>query len=228
MAATPDPDPGAGAGAAGMGAGSADAPTGARDAAAVSPGTAPAAGAGTGAAVDANNGSGGDDSQPAFKIAALIVLAAGLLYCLLLAGLAGWSHHQPFKVDVANFSLFAAFIVVAGAIERFMEPLAAILPPFGNSAAEKADRALLMSSIGLIVGIAVSSVFGLYFLEAIGVKIGTQTGTGTGTLLLLNGDGDKLLRGFDIFITALIITGGTKQLHDLISSIEKKKESLAG
>jgi hypothetical protein len=32
----------------------------------------------------------------------------------------------------------------------------------------------------------------------------------------------------DIFITALIITGGTKPLHDMISSIENKKEAVAG
>jgi hypothetical protein len=152
---------------------------------------------------------------------ALIVLLGGLLYCLLLAGLAGWNHSKPFQVDVANFALFAAFIVVAGAIERFLEPIAAILPPWGNSTADKADRGLLLTSFALLVGIVVSSVFGLYFLEAIGVNIGTAEGSE----LIIKSSGDKLLRGLDIFITALIITGGTKPLHDMISSIENKKEA---
>jgi len=44
---------------------------------------------------------------------------------------------------------------------------------------------------------------------------------------VLTGDGDHLVRGLDIFITALIITGGAKPLHDLIKGIEKAKESAA-
>jgi hypothetical protein len=163
----------------------------------------------------------GTEAHKGVKIASLVVLIGGLLYCLLLAGLVGWNHGKPFQVDLANFALFAAFVVVAGAIERFLEPIAAILPPWGNSSAEKADRGLLLTSVALIVGIVISSVFGLYFLEAIGVSIGTPEGSE----LVIKSDGDKLLRGLDIFITALIITGGTKPLHDMISSIENKKEA---
>ncbi|MDX6589236.1 MAG: hypothetical protein QOI84_510 [Solirubrobacterales bacterium] len=169
----------------------------------------------------------GTKAHTGVKIAALAVLLGGLAYCVLLAGLAEWSHAEPFQVDLANFALFAAFIVVAGAIERFLEPLAAVLPPWGDTPSEKADRALLLTSIALIIGIIVSSVFGLYFLEAVGVKIGTQTGSGETAGLVISSNGDKLLRGLDIFVTALIITGGTKPLHDLISSIEKKKDAPA-
>ena len=188
-----------------------------------------------GATNGGNGGASGDGKPPTdgtkahlgVKIAALVVLVGSLVYCLLGAGLAKWCHAQPFQVDLANFALFAAFIVVAGAIERFLEPLAAALPPWGNTEAEKADRALLLGSVALIIGMIVSSVFGLYFLEAIGVKIGAQTGSGNAAKIVLKTDGDKLLRGLDIFITALIITGGTKPLHDMISSIEKKKEAAA-
>jgi hypothetical protein len=156
------------------------------------------------------------------KLAALITLVVGLLYCVFLAGLAGWSHGAPFQVD-ANFALFAGFIVVAGAIERLLEPLLVALPPNEQkldpkkpeikeeNERAKADRTLLAYAISLVVGIIVSSLFGLYFLEAIGVDI----------------SGDKALRGLDIFVTALIITGGTKPLHDMITSIEKKKDNLA-
>jgi hypothetical protein len=188
---------------------------------------------GNGKGGNANGGNGNPlkgaaAADTSVKVIALVVLFGGLGYCLLLAGWQQWSHTQPFKVDLANFALFAAFIVVAGAIERFVEPLTAVVPPYGKSDADKADRALLTYSIALIVGIAVSSAFGLYFLEAIGVKIGTQIGTGDTAHLILTTTGDKFLRGLDIFITALIITGGTKQLHDIISSIEKQKETAAG
>ncbi|MCW3033342.1 MAG: hypothetical protein JWM60_1687 [Solirubrobacterales bacterium] len=162
------------------------------------------------------------------KAVALAILIGGLAYCLLGAGLAKICHAQPFQVDEANFAFFAAFIVVAGAIERFLEPLAALMPPWSKklTSATKADRALLSSSIALIIGIIVSSAFGLYFLEAIGIKIGTVTGSAKAPTVMLVKDGDKLLRGLDVFVTALIITGGTKPLHDLISSVEKKKEEI--
>lgn len=174
-------------------------------------------------AVTGNVSPDGTEASALVRSIALAVLIGGLLYCLLLAGLAGWNHGKPFQIDVANFALFAAFVVVAGAIERFLEPIAAILPPYGKTPADKAGRGLLLTSFALIVGIVVSSVFGLYFLEAIGVNIGT-TVSGSSELVIKS-SGDKLLRGLDVFITALIITGGTKPLHDLISSIENKKEA---
>lgn len=177
-----------------------------------------------GAAVSSSPTPDGTEADPSVKFIALLILIGGLLYCLFGAGLAGWNH-KPFQVDLANFALFAAFIVVAGAIERFLEPIAAILPPWGKTSADKADRGLLLTSLALVLGIIVSSVFGLYFLEAIGVKIGpTVSG---GSKLMVESTGDKLMRGLDIFITALIITGGTKPLHDLVSSIENKKEAAA-
>lgn len=166
------------------------------------------------------------DAQPSTpaRVIALVVLVGALLYCLFLAGLAEWNH-EPFQVNLANFALFAAFIVVAGAIERFLEPISKVMPPFGSSPANKADRALLLGGLALIVGIVVSSVFGLYFLAAIGVQVGEQVATGAQPVVELRDTGDKLLRGLDIFVTALIITGGTKPLHDLIKSIEKRKEA---
>jgi hypothetical protein len=173
------------------------------------------------------------------KVFALTVLFGGLAYCVLIAGLAEFSHNVPFETE-ANFALFAAFIVVAGAIERFIQPLTAILPPFkkegkkkGDKDEEKreeeelkADRTLIAYGIALVVGIAISSCFGLYFLETMGVEIGTTVTSGDATHVLFHGNGEKMLRGLDILITALIITGGTKPLHDMITSIEKKKDAI--
>ncbi len=149
---------------------------------------------------------------------------------------------MPFQTT-ANFSLFAAFIVVTGAIERFLEPLLVALPPDEKKAdadakeekkekvkeeneVARANRTLIAYCIALGVGIAVSSLFGLYFLETMGVAIGKEV-VKNGTAEWVLSGGDKWLRGLDIFITALIITGGTKPLHDMISSIEKKKEAAA-
>jgi hypothetical protein len=184
-----------------------------------------------------------EKADPWAKWVTLGVLVAGLLYCLFVAGLGEVSHNMPFQTT-ANFALFAAFIVVAGAIERFMEPILVALPPYeqkpasddddakktakteANEAA-KADRALLAYCIALIVGIVISSVFGLYFLETVGVEIGeVGKGDAAGTWVLAT-NGEKAMRGLDVFITALIITGGTKPLHDMITSIEKKKEAAA-
>ncbi|HEY5815092.1 MAG TPA: hypothetical protein VIS95_01995 [Solirubrobacterales bacterium] len=160
---------------------------------------------------EANPFTGAAAASPRAKWFALVTLGGGLVYCLLVAGLAGVSRNAPFQTK-ADFALFAGFIVVAGAIERIIQPLTAILPPFkeADNVRSKADRTLLGYGIALIIGVAVSSVFGLYFMEAIGVS----------------GEEETLRRGLDIFLTALIITGGTKSLHETITSIEKKKENL--
>jgi hypothetical protein len=178
---------------------------------------------------------GAEKAEPWSKRVALATLLGGLLYCLYFAGDRGWSHAVPFQAH-ANFALFAAFIVIAGAIERFIDPSLVVLPPYEKRAVTgtdgpstkasnevaQADRTLLAFSIALLVGIAISSLFGFYFLETMGVKVGVKSGAGW----TFHGDGEKFLRGLDIYVTALIITGGTKPLHDLITSIEKKKEAL--
>jgi len=171
--------------------------------------------------------SGAAAASSGAKVFALVVLGGGLLYCILVAGLAEVSRNLPFQTD-ANFALFAAFIVVAGAIERIIQPLTAVLPPFKGVATPeaKANRTLTSYGIALMIGIAVSSLFGLYFLETMGVKIGMEVGEGEAAKWVFGSDGDKILRGLDVFLTALIITGGSKSLHDTITSIEKKKDVL--
>ncbi len=171
--------------------------------------------------------SGASLASAPVKVFALVVLFGSLTYCLLIAGLGEFSHAVPFQT-AANFALFAAFIVVAGAIERFIQPLTAVLPPFTGADTPKsnADRTLVAYGIALLVGIAISSCFGLYFLETMGIEIGMEKMVeGTKTWVFAD-DGDRALRGLDIFVTALIITGGTKPLHDMITSVEKKKDDL--
>jgi hypothetical protein len=178
-------------------------------------------------AADENPFSGAAVASKGAKLFAIAVLLLGVVYCTLVAGLGEVSRNLPFQTD-ANFALLAAFVVVAGAIERIIQPLTAVLPPFSGPATlrAKANRTLVAYGIALIVGIAVSSLFGLYFLETMGVKIGAEAGTGEAARWVFANDGDKVLRGLDVFLTALIITGGTKSLHDTITSIEKKKDTL--
>ncbi|HUC07788.1 MAG TPA: hypothetical protein VMR96_06830 [Solirubrobacterales bacterium] len=184
-----------------------------------------------------------EKADPWAKWVTLGVLGGSLLYCLIVAGLLEVSHNRPFQT-AANFALFAAFIVVAGAIERFMEPILVALPPnekkpdskddeakktkkTEENEAAKADRALIAYCIALIVGIAISSVFGLYFLETMGVQIGAPADASETAKWVFANDGERWLRGLDVFVTALIITGGTKPLHDMITSIEKKKDAVS-
>jgi hypothetical protein len=160
------------------------------------------------------NGAGDRASTPA-AIVAIITSTIALALSLFLCGLAQVSHNAPFKVNTANFALFAGFFVVAAAIERFIEPFSPALP--GN----KPDRALYAASIALMLGVVVSAVFGLYFMEAIGVRIGEPTTHNGVTSIVLVTSGEKIMRGLDIFITALVIAGGTKPLHDLLTAIQK-------
>lgn len=151
----------------------------------------------------------------------LLALAAG---GALLTGLVDSLHQKDFFLPGKNESnvdlaFFAGFYVAAQAIERLMEPFARFLPPAWNKAwsgyadkkpskklqidAEKAaDRAILMLGIATVIGVIASASLGLYFLRALGAKPALW---------------------LDIFVTALVISGGTKPLHDLISRIEKPK-----
>lgn len=168
--------------------------------------------------------SGASVASKGAKDFAVYALGLGFLWCVLGAGWLGFSRALPFQVD-ANFALFAAFIVVAGAIERIIQPLTAVLGPFKGKATPEANanRTLYAYGIALAIGIIVSSCFGLYFMQTMGVEIGVPDGT---TGWKFNSTWEEMLRGLDVFLTALIITGGTKPLHDMITSIEKKKETL--
>jgi membrane protease YdiL (CAAX protease family) len=155
--------------------------------------------------------------RPSFRtgVVAITVCVIALAASLFLCGLGGVSHGTPFKVNTANFALFAGFFVVAAAIERFIEPFSPALPCM------KPDRALYAFSIALVLGVIVSAVFGLYFMEAIGVQIAQPVPRNGVTTTMLTSSGQKIVRGLDIFITALVIAGGTKPLHDLITAIQK-------
>ena len=73
---------------------------------------------------------------------------------------------------------------------------------------QKSDRAIEMLGIGTVAGVGASMVFGLYFLRAVGVNYGHSNNWETAA---------------DVIVTGLIISGGTKPLHDLIKLVEKAR-----
>ncbi|MGD0273876.1 MAG: hypothetical protein ABSB96_09135 [Gaiellaceae bacterium] len=130
-------------------------------------------------------------------IAIALVVAVGANYA-----------RRAFQVDTANFALFAAFYAVTQGTERLLEILSMFIPPRGTDAQAKADRAIVMLAVAMLAGVGASLIFGLYFLRAIGVDYGHT---------------NEWERAADVIVTALIISGGTKPLHDLIKLIEKAR-----
>lgn len=134
---------------------------------------------------------------------------------------------------IKDLSLFTLIFVAAQAIERFIEPFTKIFytteqevnerdsaqaafetshnktdgvkAAVAKAALEKkrSNRAVLYWALTICIGFLVSSWLRIYLLSTIGVA--GQT------------------RFTEILVTGLILGGGTKPLHDLISKIEKSK-----
>jgi hypothetical protein len=100
----------------------------------------------------------------------------------------------------AGFDLFAAFYLATQAIERFTEVVAGVMWPRGDDAATKADRAWVFFGFTLIIGVVASKWMGLFLAEAIGWTTPSRT--------------------LDILISGLVIAGGSKGLHDLITRVK--------
>jgi hypothetical protein len=134
-----------------------------------------------------------------------VIVGAGLLVAALAVSLAPWGDETGFT-PTSDFKLFAGFYVVAQALERLLEVFSRVVVP-GNGATDKGDRALVVGGISVVAAAIASKALGLYFLAAVGI--------------------DDPHRGVDAFATALLVGGGTKALHDLITRIEKGKERAA-
>jgi hypothetical protein len=136
-----------------------------------------------------------------------IVVAIGLLGGVGLVVIAGWNSSTAFRPNPEDFKLFAAFYVVAQAIERAVEIGRSVLP--AKSPAGKANVALIAAAASTLLGVLASAGLGLYFMEA--VSSGAST----------------VPRSWDVLISGLLIAGGTAGLHELIARIEKAKEASA-
>ena len=145
--------------------------------------------------------------NPIAKGIGLACFVSAVVIAVVFAGFAGY-FHRAFEIDKANFALFAAFYGVTQGVERLLEIVSQFVPPWGDTDQDKSDRAIEMLGIATVAGVAASMVFGLYFLRAIGVNYGHSNNWETAA---------------DVIVTGLIISGGTKPLHDLIKLVEKAR-----
>jgi hypothetical protein len=110
-----------------------------------------------------------------------------------------------------GFGLFAAFYVAAQIIERLTEPVTWLLDRWPlTDDTKKPNRTALIHSISVFIAVVISSALGLHFLQAVG--IGNAT--------------DHLPSWIDSYATALVISGGTKPLHDFISFLQQNKDKV--
>lgn len=141
---------------------------------------------------------------------------------------------------VEGLSAFALFYVFAQVIERFLEPIVSLerftaaeqerrrdaavsrargLTDGGEKARAlakatahqahvdqwKASRALLVFAAATVIGTLVAAWLDLSFLTALGVRL------------------EAAPRWLHLLVTGLLIGGGTKPLHDLLTRIQQKK-----
>lgn len=107
-----------------------------------------------------------------------------------------------------GFGLFAVFYVAAQVVERLTEPLTWALDRLKlTENANKPNRIAVIHSIVALIAVIISSFAGLHFLQAVGI----------------GNEKNHLPWGFDSFATGLLISGGTKPLHDFISYLQQNK-----
>ncbi|HWI95462.1 MAG TPA: hypothetical protein VNS60_05280 [Solirubrobacterales bacterium] len=167
------------------------------------------------------------DPTGAAKLTLLGLLGVGIVLSIILNAV-GWTTRafQPAQDATANFALFAGFYVAAQIIERLLEVVSPLLPPWhlpgddeaAKVAHAKADRAAIALGIATLAGVGASCGFGLYFLAAVGIGVET---TAAGTV-------STIPHTVDAIVTGLTIGAGTKPLHDLISNIQNKNNPKTG
>ncbi len=155
------------------------------------------------------------------------LLLAAVVISILLNAL-GWTTKpfQPADTATANFALFTGFYIAAQVIERLLEVVAPLLPPWplpgadeaARTAHAKADRATLLLGVATVAGVIASCAFGLYFLAAVGIGVETTTA----------GPVSTVPHSIDAIVTGLTIGAGTKPLHDLITKVQNSDSPITG
>jgi hypothetical protein len=167
-----------------------------------------------------------------------LLAASALIAWVKAPDLGGWSPATP----AGGLDTFALFYVAAFVLERLLEPMASIeswtpakhererdchlrlartargrvaqgraLDDAAMAQASvdrwRASRALIVLGVATLAGVWISLVFELDFLSVVGVGF------------------EKNRVWLHVFATALVIGGGTKPLHDLITRIQKAKDN---
>jgi hypothetical protein len=171
-------------------------------------------------------------ASPRVAIGAIVAIAVGWVVVLALHR-DGLPAALKVNGDMASFALF---YVAAQAIERLIEPFSQLFlttsetkkeldsnvaralttgaAADGEAAAKKQDelnrkrgeRALVLWAVATVLGMLLSGFAGLYFVNAILAA------------------GSSMSQPLDVLVTGLVIGGGSKPLHDLISNVQKTKE----
>jgi hypothetical protein len=122
---------------------------------------------------------------------------------------------KPLPIDASGFIVTAGLFVAALAIERLTELLVA---PWVGNIGGKASRTVVIGTVAAVLGVIVTGSLGLYLLE---ILTGGIDVIHTGIDEAGNQVDKPFVRSIDIFVTAMAIAGGTKPLHDLLTSLEK-------
>ena len=143
-----------------------------------------------------------------YRHARLIVVVMALLGSVALSfALGDWRDDDPLVVDTNVYVAAAALVIVALGIERLTELLIA---PWVGRGSTRIDRNILIGSLSLLIGVALSGMLGLQLLALFEV----QPLEGTGWWW------ENLAPAIEVFATGLAVSAGSKPLHDIISRLE--------
>lgn len=174
-------------------------------------------------------------ARPGVALGSALAVGVAWLAVLVLNGLRPENLPVPLKVS-GDVTTFALFYVAAQAIERAIEPFSNLIlktdqirkeldhlvakaltdreEDDARAAAAKQDeldqkrgeRSLVLWAAASILGMVVSGFTGLYFVGA------------------MLAEGSSFNRALDVLITGLVVGGGSKPLHDLLTKVQKSKE----
>lgn len=180
--------------------------------------------------------SGGAD--PGWALAAYVLIIA--------AALAGWGLYEtldPTLAVAAGFSAFAPLYILAQAIERLLEPFTKHLGATTSEGQKvKKEQALAQRDLEFAsLYTAAANPTSAASAQALVERIRKNTALiawgiasalallacGAFGIRLLHATGFDVPAVFDIAITGLAVGSGTKPLHDLISNIQKAKDTKA-
>jgi hypothetical protein len=175
----------------------------------------------------------GSEPDTGFVLVALITVAAVWVIGFL------WN---PFALKIAGpavlatgVSVFALLYIVAQALERLLEPLSA-LDPKKKDAEENRDTAVAAALANPTTALLTTAADMQATLERLrrnraiifwagATILGMFISATTGIYLLdIVIDNPTPPQSLDVLVTGLVVGGGTKPLHDLISRIESAKE----
>jgi hypothetical protein len=159
---------------------------------------------------------------------------AAVIVALVLISLLTSTPSQP-PALASGVSIFALLYIAAQGTERLLEPVASLIDTTSDKELERdkkaaqfrneqtaeagreaatsqaqldkkrANRRVAFWAAGTVLGMAASGGLGIYLLRMVGLSTAPEI--------------------VDILLTGLVISGGSKPLHDLISRIEKAKNN---